>query len=143
MPLVNNILESFKGARVFSSLDLRTGYWQVAMDEDSKRKIAFSTLFGLFQNDIWTASAMFQRAMEEVLGELRGISFFVYIYDIIINSRTEELYLKDLIFVQEITPGSTFFKPKEMSFFKTLFKIFRSCGIRRWHHSRSQETGSH
>ena len=35
-------------AKVISTLDLAKGYWQIPMDEESRDKIAFTTLFGLY-----------------------------------------------------------------------------------------------
>ena len=39
---LNETLDCLKGALLFSSIDLKAGYWQVEMDEDSKALTAFT-----------------------------------------------------------------------------------------------------
>ena len=43
LPDINEILSVFEGAQWFTSLDLASGYWQVAIKEKNKKKTAFIT----------------------------------------------------------------------------------------------------
>src|SRR5213079_1132501 len=46
LPRVDESFSQFAGAKYFTSLDLKSGYWQIPLDEDSKVKTAFSTRCG-------------------------------------------------------------------------------------------------
>ena len=78
-----------------TSLDLASGYWQVELDEDARAKSAFTTHYGLFEFirmpfDLCNVPATFQRAMQ---AGLKWRSYFVYLDDILIASRTLDEHL--------------------------------------------------
>ena len=94
-------------ATCFSSLDLRSGYWQVAVDEKYKRMTAFycHCHMGLFQFRVMSfglagAPGVFQSLMAVVL---RGLGHFAMAYqdDILIFSKTPEEHFKYLKTVLE------------------------------------------
>lgn len=41
LPRIDDIIDCLAGAKYFNKLDLRSGYWQVAMKEEDKAKTAF------------------------------------------------------------------------------------------------------
>jgi len=70
-PRINSILERLSQARVLSTLDLKSGYWEIPMASDSKQYTAFTVPGrGLFQWRVMPCSAAptFQRALDSVTG---------------------------------------------------------------------------
>ena len=57
LPRIDDTIDALAGVKWFSTLDLKSGYWQVPLDEDAKEKTAFSTGRGLWQfivlNEFW------------------------------------------------------------------------------------------
>ena len=49
LPRIDESIETLSGAKRFSTLDLRSGYWQVELDPQDKEKTAFSLGSGLWQ----------------------------------------------------------------------------------------------
>ena len=49
MPLAADALDSLADAIVFSTLDLKSGFWQIQMQQDSQQKTAFATHNGLYE----------------------------------------------------------------------------------------------
>ncbi len=101
MPQIQDILESMYGASIFSTLDLRSGYWQVLMDEASIPKTAFVTKnsqyeFVCLPFGLKNSAATFQRLMNTVLRDCLGMFCFVYIDDIVIYSKNIHEHLEHL-----------------------------------------------
>ena len=77
----------------FSILDLKSGYWQIPLDEFAQKLAAIMLPFGIFQFiclpfGLKNAPAFFQRFMDEVLKGGLGNYVFVYIDDIVVFSDT-------------------------------------------------------
>ena len=75
LPRIDDMLDSLSEARVFSTLDLASGFWQVEVERASQEKTAFITHHGLFEFEkmlfgLSNAPATFQRLMETVLAGL-------------------------------------------------------------------------
>ena len=43
IPLIEETLDSLNSAKYFTTLDLASGYWQIALSDDAKKKTAFIT----------------------------------------------------------------------------------------------------
>ena len=92
LPRPDDILDSFHGAKLFSTLDLRSGYWQVPMQAEDKPKTAFATHSGLFQFcrmpfGLNGASSTFQCMIEIVLSGLNLVTCLCYPDDVIIHAK--------------------------------------------------------
>ncbi len=101
LPRVEETLDALGNAHLFSTLDLTSGYFQVAMSEEDRAKTAVTTPFGLFE---WTrmpfslsnAPATFQRLMGVVLGDLTFDILLIYLDDIIVFSKDFESHCQRL-----------------------------------------------
>jgi len=100
LPRIDDLLDQLGGKRVFSTLDARSGYWQIQMHETSREKTAFVTMDGLYEFRVMpyglcNAPATFQRLMQRTLAGL-GSFCSVYVDDIIVFSSTVEEHLDHL-----------------------------------------------
>ena len=123
LPKIDELYAKLKGYKVFSSLDLRSGYYHIGLKDSAKPKSAFvlSSLgkyqfnrvpFGLAQ-----APAYFQKLINDIL---KGCNFAMgYLDDIIIYSRSEKEHLEHLeeIFTRLKAAGLKL-KLKKCCFFK-------------------------
>ena len=126
LPRIEETIDSLSGAKYFSKLDLRSGYWQVGIKEADKHKTAFSVgPLGFFECNrmafgLTNAPATFQRLTERCMGELHLKECLIYLDDIIIFSKTFEEHLERLenVFKQLERHGLKL-KGSKCEFFKT------------------------
>ena len=99
---IDDLLDALHGAKWFSTLDLKSGYWQVPIAEQDKEKTAFRTSSGqLFEFNqvpfgLCNAPATFSRLMDRVLAGLHWETCLFYLDDIIVFSSTWEEHLARL-----------------------------------------------
>jgi len=107
LPFIDELISSVKGAKIFSALDLYSGYHQIPMNLNDIEKTSFTTKFGNYNFKVMpfgltNAPATFQREMNRILLPLIGECLFVYIDDIVIYSKSLEEHLLHLKQVFEI-----------------------------------------
>ena len=99
LPKIDEMYAKLKGAKVFSTIDLRSGYHHIALGKSSRAKTAFVTPFGKYKFlmvpfGLARAPAFFQLLMNKVL---KGLKFaMTYLDDIIIFSENESQHLEHL-----------------------------------------------
>ena len=126
LPCINETLDCLNAAIIFTSLYLKSGYWQVKMDEESKPLTAFTVgPLGFYECErmpfgLTNALVTFQHLMESCLGELHLNWCIIYLDDIIVFSKTPEEHLERLqgVFDKLATAGLKL-KPSKCEFFKS------------------------
>ena len=99
LPRIDDTLDALAGAKMFSTLDLASGYWQVELDPDDREKTAFVTHQGLYEFNVMpfglrNAPSTFQRLMEFVLTGLQWSICLIYLDDVIIFSKNFDDHLR-------------------------------------------------
>ena len=96
LPKIDEMYTKLKGAKFFSNIDLKSGYYHIALGKDSRAKTAFVTPFHKYELlqvpfGLAQAPAFFQHLMNKVLDNCPFA--MTYIDDIIIFSDMEEEHL--------------------------------------------------
>ncbi|GBM22027.1 Retrovirus-related Pol polyprotein from transposon 297 [Araneus ventricosus] len=124
LPRIDDTLDALNGRQWFSTLDLKSGYWQVEIQPEDKEKTAFTTGQGLWQFKVMpfglcNAPATFERLMETVLRGLTSEACLVYLDDIIIVGRTFQEHLNNIRKVfQRLQNANLKLSPKKCRFFR-------------------------
>ena len=93
MPTVDELINDLNGAKIFSKVDLRSGYHQLELDKNSRSITTFSTHVGLFRYKrlnfgVCSASEVFQKEIRNIVSDLEGVTNIAD--DILIYGSTQE-----------------------------------------------------
>jgi len=101
LPRIDDTLDALSKVQWFSTLDLKSGYHQVEVQEEDKEKTAFSFGQGLWHFNVMpfglcNAPGCFERLMEQVLEGLQWKVALVYLDDVLVFGNTFEEELEHL-----------------------------------------------
>lgn len=127
IPRIDSCLDVLNGSAWFSTIDLRSGFWQVAQDERDADKTTFITRRGSFRFRVLSfglqgSPTLFQRVMDLALAGLTWDSCLVYIDDIVIFSRTQSEHIERLEKVlKRLSEHNLKVKPENANFFNNQY----------------------
>ena len=106
LPRTDELFNQLQGAKIFTKLNLRSGYYQTRVKKEDILKTAFLTRYGLYEFTVLpfgltSVLATFMRLMNDVFRDLLDVCIIIYLDDILIYSRNEEEHKEHVKLVLE------------------------------------------
>ena len=127
LPRTDDTLDSLSGNKLFSVIDLASGYFQIPLTKESKHKSAFCTdslyEFNVLPQGLSSALTSFSILMQKVLKGLHGKSCVVFLDDVCVFRKTFEEKLDNLreVFTR-IRHANLTLRPEKCKFFQSKVK---------------------
>jgi hypothetical protein len=121
---IDDLFDQLKDAKIFSNIDIRSGYHQVRIKEEYIRKIAFRTRYGHYEFTVVpfglsNAPVVFICLMNGIFREYLDQFVIIFLDDIIIYSKSEEEHEKHLRMVlQVLREHQLYAKLRKCSFYQ-------------------------
>jgi hypothetical protein len=101
LPRIDDLFDQLRGARVFSKIDLHSGYHQLKIQNSDIPKTTFTMRYGLYEYTVMSfgltnAPAYFMYMMNKVFMEYLDKFVVVFIDDILVFSKTQDEHAKHL-----------------------------------------------
>lgn len=128
LPNLEEAFSALSGSKWFSVLDLKSGYYQIEIEESDKQKTAFVCPLGFWEfnrmpQGITNAPSTFQSLMEKCMGHMNLKEVLVFIDDLIIFSSSLEEHEQRLKRVlQRLRDYGLKLAPEKCKFFQTSVK---------------------
>lgn len=124
IPDINMMIQNLGKAKLFSTVDLESGFHQILIKEGDREKTGFSINHAKFQFrrmpfGLKNAPSIFQRCVNDILHEYIGKFAYVYIDDVLIFSDTPEDHLKHVsIIIKALNEANMKVSDEKSHFFK-------------------------
>ena len=95
LPLMNELRDRVREAKIFTKVDLKSGYNLIWIKEGDEWKTAFRTRYGFFEYKVMpfglaNAPATFRNMMNEIFRDMIDLGVVIYLDDILIYSENEQ-----------------------------------------------------
>ena len=124
LPRIDELLDRLLGAKYFSKIDLRSGYWQVRIADEDVHKTAFRTRYGHYEFlvmpfGLTNAPATFMHLMQQTFRKFLDDFVIVFIDDILVYGKTKEEHYNHLrIVLQVLRDKQLYAKLSKCEFFQ-------------------------
>ena len=124
LPWIQEALESMVGVTHFSTMDFKSGFWQVKMVPESQQYTAFTMgnlgfyEFTRMPFGLYNAPATFQCLMQNTFGELNLTYCVIFLDDVIVFGHLEEEHLECIVF-EYFREFNLKLKPSKCLFFQS------------------------
>uniref|UniRef100_A0A3B1JYN6 Gypsy retrotransposon integrase-like protein 1 n=1 Tax=Astyanax mexicanus TaxID=7994 RepID=A0A3B1JYN6_ASTMX len=125
LPNLEETFSTLTGSKWFSVLDLKSGYYQIEVEETDKPKTAFVCPLGFWEfnrmpQGITNAPSTFQRLMEKCMSGMNLKEVLVFLDDLIVFSKTlEEHEVRLLKVLNRLKEYGLKLSPTKCKFFQT------------------------
>ena len=120
LPRIEDLFDQLKGARVFSKIDLRSGYHQLRIRPSDIPKTAFISRYGLYEYTVMSfgltnAPVFFMYMMNSVFMDCLDKFVVVFIDDILVYSKSEKEHEEHLrIVLQKLRDNQLYCKAPQV-----------------------------
>ena len=127
LPIIDDMIDRLKGSKFFSIIDLKAGYWEIKIQEDSIKYTAFSTPDGHYEClrlpfGVRNGPSYFSRIMKQVFGNCACVEN--YIDDIVVHSKSFEEHFEDLSMVFKLLKNANLkINPEKCVWFAQKIKL--------------------